>query len=500
MLEGILMGFSNALQPFNLLMLFCAVVLGFFGGAMPGVSGVMLIILLIPVTYGMAPIPAFLLLTAIYLAGSFSGSISAILYRIPGSPEAVATSFDGYPMGQKGQLGEAMGIAMTSSAIGGIVGAIMLMFLTPPLANFALQFSSPEYFALAVMGLTVVASLSANDMLRGLLGALFGLFIATIGMDAVSGAARFTFNSTNLMLGLNLVPVMIGLFGIPEVLNNCRKNMQLQQQIQNTKTQAKLFAGGLLKRCAGTIARSSLIGGIIGILPGVGGTTAALLSYSQAVQWSKTPEKFGTGIPEGIAAPESANNCAGATSFVPLFSMGIPGSGTTAVILGIFIIHGLKPGPMFMATEPELAYSIFAGLFMVNVLMMIFAKPFISLFVYTQKIPYCIFGPMIVIFCFVGTYAVRNSMFDVWVMMGFGIVGYFFSKVKFPLAPVILGIVLGPMAEEEMRRSLIMSGGDYSIFFTRPISLILLIVAFLTIVIPVYKGYMKSKSTKLQSQ
>ena len=496
MAGGILAGFLNTLEPLNLLMLFTAVVLGFFGGAMPGVSGMMLIIVLIPITYGMPPIPAFLLITAIYLASCFSGAISAILYRIPGTPEAVITSFDGYPMGQKGQAGEAMGIAMTSSAIGGMFGALFLMFLTPPLANFALKFSSPEYFALALMGLTVVASLSANNLLKGLLAALLGLFLATIGIDSISSVPRFTFHVTDLMLGLNLVPMMIGLFGIPEVLKNCQGDIQLRMQLQKTQTKAKFFVGGILRKCFPTIARSSLIGAFVGILPGVGGTTAALLSYSQAVRSSKHPEEFGTGIPEGIAAPEAANNCAGATAFVPLISLGIPGSATTAVILGIMVIHGLKPGPMFISSDPELAYTIFAGLFMVNILMMIFAKPFISLFVHTQRIPYGLFAPMIIIFCFIGTYAVRNSMFDIWVMVFFSLLGYFFDKIKFPLAPIILGIVLGPMAEEEMRRSLVMSSGDYSIFFTRPISLILLMAAMVSVLAPIYKRYRQKASVR----
>jgi len=500
MLEGLIMGFLNTLQPFNLLMLFMAVVLGFFGGAMPGISGMMLIIILIPITYGMHPIPAFLLLTAIYLASCFSGAISAILFRIPGTPEAVATAFDGYPMAQKGKAGEAIGIAMTSSAIGGMIGAILLMFLTPPLANFALQFSSPEYFALAFMGLTVVASLAADDLIRGLIAALFGLFLATIGIDSIASVPRFTFNSTQLMLGLGLVPLMTGMFGIPEVMKNSKIDLQLKQNLQAQRPKVNFFIKDILKRCAPTIARSAVIGAIVGALPGVGGTTAAILSYSSAVSSSKNPEEFGTGIPEGIAAPETANNCAGATAFIPLFSLGIPGSATTAVILGIFIIHGLKPGPLFMSSEPELAYTIFAGLFMVNVLMMIFAKPFINLFSLTQKLHYGIFAPMIIIFCFIGTYAVRNSTFVVWVMVFFAILGYFFDKIKFPLAPIILGMVLGPMAEEEFRRSLVMSNGSFSIFFTRPICLVLLIIALASVVFSLRKTYLRKKAkAKAQS-
>lgn len=500
MFEHLLNGFINALQPFHLLMLFFAVVLGFFGGAMPGIGGIMLIIVLLPITYGMDPIPVFLLLTAMYAATAYSGSISAILYRIPGTPEAVATVFDGYAMGQKGKLGEAMGLAMTSSAIGGIIGALFLFFLTPPLASFALRFSSPEYFALAILALTVVASISGKDLIRGLLGVLFGLFIATVGIDSLTGTPRFTFGSSYLKSGLDLVPIVIGLFAISEIMKNVRSNINLHQSAQAVKVRTKLFIGNLLKKCAGTIARSSLLGAWIGILPGIGGTTAALISYSEAMRWSKNPEQFGKGNPEGIAAPESANNCASATAFVPLFSLGIPGSATTAVILGVFILHGLQPGPMMLTTHSELVYTIFAGLFLVNIMMMIFAKPFISLFVYTQKIPYSLLAPLIIIFCFIGTYTVRNSMFDIWVMLVFGLLGYFFEKIRFPLATVILGIVLGPMVEEELRRSLIMSNGDFSIFFTRPISCLLLILAILSLLWPVIKKRLPKRTIPLPNK
>ncbi|ADC50551.1 tripartate TCA cycle transporter TctA [Alkalihalophilus pseudofirmus OF4] len=464
---------------------------------MPGISGAMLVIILLPITYGMETTTAFLLLTGIYAAAVFSGMISAILFRTPGSPEAIATIFDGYPMSKNGEPGRALGIAIFSSVAGGLIGVIFLIFLTPLLADFALKFSSPEYFALAVLGLTVVASLSGGDLLRGLIGVLIGLFIATIGIDVLSGNTRFTFDYPNLMSGVGFVPILIGLFAISEVLRRTREDHRIKNNVQKVKT--KIFEAFILKKIAGTIARSSLLGVFVGVLPGVGATTAALLSYSESVRWSKTPEKFGTGHPHGIAAPESANNAAAMGAMVPLLSLGIPGSATTAVILGAFILHGLQPGPMLFTNEINLVYTIFAGLIIVNILILVFAKPFITMFSYTVKISYTILGPIIIILCIIGTFAVRNSMFDVGIMLLFGIVGYYLEKLKFPIATIILGVVLGPMIEEEFRRTLQISGGDFTVFFTRPISATLLSLAFVALVFPTIKKWFISNKNKNKS-
>lgn len=492
MLEGLLLGLENIIQPFHLFILFLAVVIGFVGGATPGISGAMLILILLPVTYGMDAIPAFLLMTAIYSATVYSGSISAILFRTPGTPEAIATVFDGYPMAQKGQPGKALGLALSSSAIGGTIGTVILIFITPLLAKFALEFSSPEYFALAVLGLTVVASLSGGDVLRGLIGALFGLFIATIGIDRLTGVDRFAFGSIELSSGIGLVPILIGLFAISEVLSKSNENLNLKQKMLNVKT--KILDLRLIKKLTKTISRSSLIGTFIGVLPGVGATTAAIVAYSEEVRWSKTPEKFGTGVAEGIAAPESANNSAAMGAMVPLLALGIPGSVTTAIILGAFVLHGLQPGPMLLVNEKGLVYTIFIGLLIVNFLMLIFAKPFISLFKHTLKLPYSLLGPFILIFCFLGTYADRNSMFDAWIMLLFGVIGLYLTRMKFPIAAIVLGIVLGPIAEEEFRRSLQIAGGDIFVFFTRPISATLLILAIFVLVIPLIRRLIQMRT------
>lgn len=495
MLDGLLIGLESLLQPTHILILLLAMMIGFLGGALPGISGTMLVIILLPISYGMDTVSAFILLTTIYAASVFSGLISAILFRTPGTPEAIATVLDGYPMAQKGKPGQALGIGIFSSATGGVIGTLLLIFLTPLLASFALKFSSPEYFALAVLGLTVVVSLSSRNLLMGFIGVGLGLFIATIGMDPLTGQERFTFGSLELLSGIHFIPILIGLFAISEVLRKCKEDHTIRKEMQTFKT--KVFDLQIIQRIKGTILRSSLLGAGIGVLPGVGATTAAVLSYSEAVRWSKNPKAFGTGIPEGIAAPESANNAAAMGAMVPLLSLGIPGSATTAVILGAFVLHGLQPGPMLMTNERDLIYIIFVSLLFVNILIIFLSKPFISVFSKIMKVPYTVLGPFIIVFCIIGTYAVRNSVFDIWIMLVFGIIGYYLDKIKFPLATVILGVVLGPIAEVEFRRGLQMANGDLSIFFTRPISATLLALAFFALVIPIVVKFVKKRKVQV---
>ncbi|SHG15825.1 tripartite tricarboxylate transporter permease [Ornithinibacillus halophilus] len=491
MIDGLLLGFENLFQPIPLLILFAATMIGFLGGALPGISGTMLVIILLPISYGLDAIPAFILLTTIYASSVFSGLISAILFRTPGTPEAVATVLDGYPMAAKGKPGQALGIGILSSVTGGIFGTLCLIFLTPVLAAFALNFSSPEYFSLAVLGLTVVVSLSGGDLIKGFIGVALGLFIATVGMDPLTGTERFTFDSLELLSGIDLIPVLIGLFAVSEVLRKSKEDHTIKQQMQKFKT--KIFDSKIVNQIKGTIFRSSILGISIGILPGVGATTAAMVSYSEATRWSKNKKDFGTGVPEGIAAPESANNAAAMGAMVPLLSLGIPGSATTAVILGAFVMHGLQPGPMLINNSPGLVYTIFISLLLVNILILVFSKPFIGIFSKIMKVPYYTLGPAIIIFCIIGTFAVRNSIFDIWIMLLFGLIGFYLDKMKFPLAAVILGLVLGPIAEEEFRRGLQMANGDLSIFFTRPISAILLGLALIALIVPLVNNFRKKK-------
>lgn len=494
MLEYLWIGLMNVVtDPMNLLMLFLAIVIGYIGGAIPGVSGTMLIVILIPVTYTLEPDAAFILLTGIYSITGLSGAFGSILLRTPGTPEAIFTTYDGYPMAQQGYAGRALGITILTSVIGGVFGVFCLITLTPLLANVALSFSSPEYFALAFMGLTVVASLSGKDILKGLIGVLFGLMIATIGMDPLTGTLRNTFNSPSLTSGINLIPVITGLFALSEFIKKTTESQSLEKAIKVVKT--KIFEKEIFKQIRGTIASSSLIGMFIGILPGVGATTASMLSYSETVRWSKEEEKetFGKGNPKGIAASEAANNSAAMGTLVPLLSLGIPGGATAAILIGAFVLHGMQPGPMLFKTDPVLMYTIFASLLVSNILMLFISTPFIKLFEKIIKIPYSVLGPLIVVLCVIGTYTVRNSFFDIIIMVIFGIIGYLLERFKFPLATIILGIVLGPIAESQFRRSVQMADGDYSIFFTRPISVTLIVISLLMLFFPLVSDYMKKR-------
>lgn len=492
MIDSLLNGLTTVFIPINLLILLIAVIIGFLGGAIPGISGLMLVVVLLPVTYGMDATSAFMLLTAIYAAAVFSGMITAILYRAPGTPESVTTVYDGYPMTQKGMAGRALGIGILSSTIGGVIGTIVLILLTPTLAQVALKFASPEYFALAIVALTVVASLSDGKLVFGFIGVGIGLFLSTIGIDPLTGTSRFTFGMAELSSGIDLVPVVIGMFAIAEVINRSgQKEVKKQKGVKNFKI--KIFELPIIKKIRKTILRSSALGVGIGILPGIGPTTAAILAYSEEVRWSKTPEKFGKGAPEGIAAPEAANNSAAMGALVPLFALGIPGSATAAVILGAFIMHGMNPGPNLMMTDGPLVYAVFVGLLVVNVIVLILSKPFIHIFSKLLEIPYSIIGPLIIIFCTLGTFAIRNSMFDVLVMFLFGIIGFLLERMKFPVITIVLGIVLGLLVESEFRRSLELSSGDLSIFITRPISLILLIIAAVMVLFPIVKNQIKKR-------
>ncbi|RKL66461.1 C4-dicarboxylate ABC transporter permease [Salipaludibacillus neizhouensis] len=497
MFEYLITGLLNVLtDPMNIVMLLAAIFIGYIGGAIPGVSGTMLVVIMIPVTYTLEPEAAFILLTGIYAITSFSGAISAILLRTPGTPEAVVTTFDGYPMAQQGNAGRALGIAILCSVVGGVIGTLCLITITPALAKIALSFSSPEYFALAVMGLTVVASLSGKELAKGLIGVLFGLMIAVIGMDPLTGTLRFTFGTTALTSGINLIPVIIGLFALSEFLKKSRDSHVVQEAISNVQT--KIFELEIFKKIYSTMARSSIIGVFIGILPGVGATTASMLSYSETVRWSKEKEKatYGKGNPKGIAASEASNNAAAMGTLVPLLSLGIPGGATAAVLLGAFILHGMQPGPMLFKTEPELMYTIFAALLLANIAMLIVSKPFIKIFQRVVNIPYYVLGPLIVVFCVIGTYTVRNNYTDILIMVLFGILGYTLEKYRFPLATIILGVVLGPLTESEFRRSVEMANGDFSVFFTRPISLTLLIISALMLFYPMINDYFKKRKLK----
>jgi putative tricarboxylic transport membrane protein len=482
MLEYWFSGLQTCFTPWHMFLLLLGSTLGILSGAIPGISGTMALALAVPVSYTMGPTAALLLLISIYASSVYSGSISGILFRTPGAPEGVAATLDGHAMAKQGKAGEALGLDIASSVTGGMLGAIALALIAPKLAEVALQFGAPEYFAISVLGLSVVSSFGAKNEVKAITGALLGLFVGCIGIDNISGFERFTFGTNALLNGVSFIPVIIGLFAVSEVVSRIVKNVEIEKV--ESRTRAKLPSLKYFYSLKGLIARSGLIGTFIGILPGVGATTAAFVSYSEAVRWSKNPEKYGTGIPEGVAAAEVANNAACSSAMVPLLTLGIPGSAGTAIILGAFLIHGMQPGPLLFLKQPQLTYTIFVGMFIANLVIIFLAKLFINYFVKVIELPYTVLGPGIVICCIVGTFAIQNSFGDIWIMIAFAAIGFFLERYNYPLAPVILGVVLGPIAEENLRQTMMISNNNIMALVGTPLSATLIVLAALSLFSP----------------
>jgi putative tricarboxylic transport membrane protein len=466
-----------------LAIIFTGVLFGIAAGAMPGLSSSIAVALFVPFTYGMKPSLALILLSVVYLTSSYGGSITAIAINTPGTPEALATSFDGYPLTKQGKPGLALGTSIVASTIGGIFGTIILILFSQPLALFALSFGPPEYFLLAILGLTVVVTLAGGNLIKGIMATLMGLFLTTIGNDPFSGFLRFTFGQSELADGFSFIPALIGLFALGEIFSNIENDEPFHQQVKSFSS--KLPGVKTLWKLKRSVFQSSLIGTFIGIIPGAGGTIATLIAYNEAKRVSKIPNKFGKGCLEGIAAAESANNAAVGGALIPLLTLGIPGSASTAVLIGALLLHGLVPGPELFQKEPQIIYSLFAGLIIANLIMLIVGLAGNKLFVKVISAPRSILFALIPALCFIGSYSVNNSMFDVGTCLGFGILGWILRRNHFPVAPVVLGLVLGFMIEANYRRAMLMGGPD--IFFTRPVSLFLIAFIFLSVIIPVIR-------------
>lgn len=464
----------------TLLCIWGGVLLGVILGSVPGLNSTMGTALLIPFTFAMSPINGLALLTSVYCGGTYGGSISAILFNVPGAPEASATVFDGYEMAKKGQAAQALGYAVMCSCLGGLFSVIVMILVSPLLASVALTFSQPEYFALAVTALTLIASLGGRGMKKAAISGIFGLLMATVGIDPMTGDPRFTFGGKALMGGINFIPAIIGAFAVSEVLSRAESEIK-GSEVLSTRISTVLPRIKEILKMKWLILRSALIGTWIGILPGVGATTAAFVGYAEAVRWSKHPEKFGTGIPEGIAAPETANNAATGGAMVPLLTLGIPGSATTAVIIGGFLVHGLQPGPMLFMNQPKLMYSIFLAMLLANILMLFAGLGVAKVFSNFRRIRYSILGPCIFIFAAIGSYGIRNDPVDLWIMFFFGVVGYFMKKYNYPIAPMIIGLVLGNLTEISLRRGMRMLDYDLSAFLFRPIAGVILAIAVISI-------------------
>ncbi|ONI46994.1 C4-dicarboxylate ABC transporter permease [Candidatus Epulonipiscium fishelsonii] len=459
-------------------------------GALPGLTATMGVALLLPITFGMEASAGMLLLLGIYIGAIYGGSVSAILLKTPGTPASAATALDGYAFSQRGEGGRALGIATVSSFIGGIISCILLMLISPQLANLALKFSSPEFFMLAVFGLSIISSVSGNSMAKGLLCGCIGLMVAMVGMDNITGYTRFTNGNVNLLSGVSFIPVMIGLFAMSQAfisVEEIRKNDNVEQKIDRA-----LPTKNDLKTILKVAPFSGLLGTFIGIVPGAGADIGAFVSYNEAKRFSKYPEKFGTGIPDAIAAAEGGNNGVTGGAMIPMLTLGIPGDATAAIMIGALTIQGLQPGPMLFSENKVLMYTIFSGLILANIVMLIMGLSCIKLFTKILAIPKTVLTPIIMILCVVGSYAINMNLFDVGVMTAFGIVGYFLNKLDVPTSPAVLGLILGPLAESHFKRALLMSGGAWNTFVQSPISIFFFIMTILTLFWPFIRRIKKS--------
>ncbi len=454
-------------------------------GALPGLTATMGVALILPVTFGMEAISGILLLVSVYFGSIYAGSIAAILLNTPGTPAAAATTLDGYQLSRQGKAHKALMISILASAIGGIFSIVVLILVAPQLANFALRFSSPESFALAVFGLSIITSVSSKSLVKGIIVAAIGLMVSAVGQDPTDGFPRFSFGSVYLMGGINFIPILIGVFAAAEafrMMESSIKNGEVFESIKNSTNKAKLkwaeFKGLII-----TILRSSGIGTFIGMIPGAGPDIAAYVAYNEARRFSKNKDQFGKGALEGVAAPESANNAASGGAMIPLLSLGIPGDAVTAVMLGALTIQGLRPGPLLFDQNTEVVYTLFVGMLIAMVIVLCYGMLGIKLFVKVLHVPTIVLSPIILMLCVIGSYALGNNFYDVWVMLISGIVGFFMFRYGFPASPIILALILGPLMEVNLRRTLV-SHGSIEVVFTRPISATLLILAIITLFSP----------------
>ncbi|GAK57379.1 hypothetical protein U27_04346 [Candidatus Vecturithrix granuli] len=479
-MSSIIQGFLHVLHPFHFPFLFLGVVGGIIVGALPGLTGSVGIILLLPFVYYLDVSTAMVMLCGMFCGSMYGGSISAILISTPGTPSAAATVLDGYPLAQKGEAGKAIGVATIASTIGGIISTFCLMLIAPQLARVAIKFGPVEYFALTVFGLTVIASVAGKSLVKGLISGFFGLMIATIGLDPVTGYARYSFNIPNLMTGFPLLPVLIGLFAISQVFVQLEAvGKQFQQFDQNIKNVLPSLQE--LKQLALVMISSSFLGTLIGVIPGTGGAIAAFLAYNEARRWSKDPDSFGTGNLAGVAAPEAANNGTTGGAMVPLLTLGIPGDVVTAVMLGALMLIGLRPGPLLFKEHADVVNAIFAGLLLANVLILLLGIVSVKLFPKILKVPNQILFPIIFALCFLGAFSLNNSIYDMFVALVFGVLGYIMRKNDFPAAPAVLGVILGPIAEDVLGRAILTSRGDWSVLFKSPIALFFYLISIVSL-------------------
>ncbi|HYF95264.1 MAG TPA: tripartite tricarboxylate transporter permease [Symbiobacteriaceae bacterium] len=475
----------QAILSFNVqLMVLVGVLAGVLVSSLPGLSATMAVALLLPFTFGMDPVSALLLLAGIYVGAMFGGAIPAILLSTPGTPAAVSTTFDGYPLAKKGFAGKAIAVACIASVAAGLFGVVVLTLVSPPLAAFALKFSAPEYFAVAVFGLAVISSLAEGSVLKAFASGAVGLLLAVVGMDPMTGASRFTFGLTPLLGGISFLAVMVGTAAVAEVLHQIDSKDEETGATERFSIESMRLTKSDLKQIVKPTIIGSLLGVVVGIMPAAGANIASFVSWAQAKLWSKHPEEFGKGSIEGLAASEAGNNSVVGGDLVPMLTLGVPGDPVTAIMMGALILQGLRPGPMLFMDHPEIVYGLFLGLIISNLWVLPIGLFGARFFAKMTVVPKPVLWPIILVLCMVGAYASEGNMTAVYTLVIFGVIGYVMKKAQFPTAPLILGLLLGPMAEENLRRALLMFDMNPMIFVTRPISLSLLLIGLLTLVWP----------------
>ncbi|TCO79325.1 tripartite tricarboxylate transporter permease [Marinisporobacter balticus] len=491
-IANLLNGFMVALQPYHLLMVTIGGILGTIVGMLPGLGPATGVAVLLPITFSMGPTAALITMTGVYYGAMFGGSRSSILINTPGDGAALAATFDGYPMAMKGKAESALAISAIASFIGGTIAAVFMVALATPVARFALKFGPAEYFLLMVAALSMTASMSKNNVLKGFISMILGLMIGTVGIDAQSGIERFTFGVLELQTGIDFLIVIIGIYALGEVFKSYKVINEGTKKAQ-TKFGKIWITKEEWKKSKWPILRSAPLGFIIGALPGAGGTMASLMAYNNEKQMSKNPEEFGEGAIEGLAAPESANNAASVGALIPMLTLGIPGSGTTAVMMGALLMLGIQPGPLLFTQNPDIAWGLIASMFIGNIILAVINIPLAGILVRVLSIPPKILYPIVLALAFVGTYAISNSVIDFYLLILFGILGYFMTNLKIPTAPMILAAIVGGTMEQSFRQAIKIANGSMNIFYGSTLAICLITITIISIVYPMIKEYIKKE-------
>lgn len=493
-LHQLALGWLNVFQPLNLLMIFTGLFVGIIAGALPGITFFNAIVLVLPFTYLMDVEPAILLLSSIYCAGVFGGSITGILFNIPGDPMNVPTTWEGFKLAQQGHAEKALGVAIMCSAIGGFLSAVVMTVFSPWLAQFALLLSSAEYFSVVLLGLTSVAVIGQHSMGSSIISLSVGLFLGTLGIDSIYGESRFTFGLSYLDPGINFITALLGLFAIGEIIEQVSfRSGYAPIAVGATGSRAAIPSLTEFVRRRWTIVRGFVAGVLVGVVPAAGATVASFVSYGLERACSKTPEKFGTGHWEGLMASETSNNASTGGAMIPLLTLGIPGSGATAVLLAAFVLHGIQPGPLLFVTSPQMLYTIFAGMLAANLFMIFGGLVCARGITYIMRVPAPVLMSFILSFCLLGAYATNNSMADVWFTVAFGVLGFLCRRLDVPTAPMILGLILGPLAERFFVTTMVTESNDWTVFFTRPVSAVLIAMAGAMLILPVAQWFVRRR-------